>query len=757
MKRIIYIISLFSVLLFTSCHKDTDSGINEEITTTFSGKVYKEVNGSILGYVYDENKNPVADATVATYSTVTKTNKHGVFLIKNAKMDQQGTYIKVVKNGYFLGSDYVYPSEGTTVNSRIQMLTLDNKYKFLSNEGGTLELGNKCRIIFEPNTIVNDKGQIYNGKVIVSAHYLDPNDSNISDKMPGGLMADDAKGNTVVLGTLGMIAVELRDEAGNELNIKSGSTATLEFPAVTSYKPSDIALWSFNETKGWWKEEGKAILQGDRYIAQVGHFSFWNCDAPFPLIEICGKVKFENGDPAKYFMIEVKAEGLGASYGSTNEKGEFCGKMPKGKKLTISVYSVFCNKKLVTSVEVGPFDNNTVLNDIIIKKQVEYRIKGSINCNGSKPTDGIVVVMIDNQKLIYRTNENGVFDIDLSGLICVDTKKVALFGFDNSSGATSRTKEFLEKPNTEVILNICEISCDFSAVLKYDCEKKLSANVSGGSGNFKYSWSSGATVKDIILQQDSIVEGKIYCVTITDETANCSKTFCKLVHPLYTFLRYSCDEKKLYGSHFGGEDPVTYLWSNGSTDKNILATSSGKYCLTVTDKNGCSSSACEIIDLSIPTVDDKPTSCDKNKYQLNSTPFEYGQYSGSNNIFGQFKYPAVLDFFSTGFNYTVTLIVSNCQYTTDIKLPQLIDGIDISIKNTSCGTCNDGKINFTLVNGASCYNCTVGDVKIVPLSNLQEDKSNINNAGQLAKGEYYVVVTDKNTGCYIAFKKVKIN
>jgi len=62
-----------------------------------------------------------------------------------------------------------------------------------------------------------------------------------------------------------------------------------------------------------------------------------------------------------------------------------------------------------------------------------------------------------------------------------------------------------------------------------------------------------------------------------------------------------------------------------------------------------------------------------------------------------------------------------------------------------------------LVNGASCYNCTVGDVKIVPLSNLQEDKSNINNAGQLAKGEYYVVVTDKNTGCYIAFKKVKIN
>jgi hypothetical protein len=353
--------------------------------------------------------------------------------------------------------------------------------------------------------------------------------------------------------------------------------------------------------------------------------------------------------------------------------------------------------------------------------------------------------------------KNGVFDIDLSGLICDDTKKVEIFGFDNLSGATSSTKQFLEKPTNEVILKICDVSCDFITVLKYDCKKNLSAIATGGSGNFKYSWSSGDTNKDITISQDSIVEGNTYCVTITDITENCSKTFCKLVHPIYPMIRFSCDEKKLYGSHFGGEDPVTYLWSNGSTDKNIIVTSSGTYCLTATDKNGCTSSVCEIIDLSIPDIDDKPTSCDKNKYQLNSTPFDYGQYSGSNNIFGQFKYPAVLDFFSTGFNYTVTLVVGNCQYITDIKLPQLIDGIDITTKNTSCGTCNDGKINFTLVNGASCYNCTVGDVKIVPLSNLQEDKSNINNAGQLPKGEYYVVVTDKNTGCYIAFKKVKVN
>ncbi len=752
MQRIIYIISLFSVLLFTSCHKDTDSGINEEILTTFSAKVYKEVNGSILGYVYDENKNPLADATVATYSTVTKTNKHGVFLIKNAKMDQQGTYLKVVKNGYLLGSDYVYPSEGTTVNSRIQMLTLDNKYNFLSTQGGTIEIKDNCKIIFEPNSIVNESGQLYNGKVLVSAHYLNPNDAEIGASMPGGLMADDAKGNSVILGTLGMMAVELRDESGKELNIKSGSTATLEFPAVTSYKPSDIPLWSFNETKGWWKEEGKATLQGDKYIAKVGHFSFWNCDASFPLIEICGKVKFENGDSAKYFMVEVKAEGLGTSYGSTNEHGEFCGKMPKGKKLTISVYSVFCNKKLITSIDVGPFDNNTILNDIIIKKQDEYRIKGSINCSGTKPTDGIVVVMIDNQKLIYRTNENGVFDIDLSGLICDDTKEVAIFGFDNLSGATSMTKEFLEKPNTEVILNICEISCDFAALLKYDCEKKLSSNVTGGSGNFKYSWSSGATVKDIVFEQDSIVEGKTYCVTITDISANCSKTFCKLVKPIQVFVRSSCDEQKMFGQHFGGEDPVTYLWPDGSTKEFFKPLSSGNYCLTVTDKNGCSASSCAYFDNEPLYFDPIPT-CSLYNFSFTSTPFD----DGAINLGGEVNFPIQVNVFLHGFNFTISLIRNNCYFSKQIKLPQLINGLEATAKNTTCSTCNDGKINYNIVSSASCFECTVGDIKIINSNQIDIDLTAQNNAGQLPKGEYLVVVTDKNTGCYIAYKIVKVN
>jgi hypothetical protein len=35
-------------------------------------------------------------------------------------------------------------------------------------------------------------------------------------------------------------------------------------------------LWSFDEAKGLWKEEGQAIKTGSNYVGDVSHFSFWN-------------------------------------------------------------------------------------------------------------------------------------------------------------------------------------------------------------------------------------------------------------------------------------------------------------------------------------------------------------------------------------------------------------------------------------------------------------------------------------------------
>ncbi len=85
---------------FTACHKDVDTNGNVEIINTFTAVVINEVASTIVGTVVDEKNTPVEGAIVQIYSGETKTNKHGVFVFNNVLMDQNGTYIRVQKQGF---------------------------------------------------------------------------------------------------------------------------------------------------------------------------------------------------------------------------------------------------------------------------------------------------------------------------------------------------------------------------------------------------------------------------------------------------------------------------------------------------------------------------------------------------------------------------------------------------------------------------------------------------------------------------------
>lgn len=752
------ILSLFVI----SCHKD-DDGFNQEDINVFTAQVYEEVTSTIVGYVYDENNNPVPNADVAIYSAATKTSKHGTFILRNVKMDKQGTYIKVVKNGFVLGSDFVYPLPNTINYAYVKMLRLDPTFEFSSQNGGTYTGADGLIVSFPQNGIATASGGSYDGKVTATIKYLDPNIKDLERVMPGGLIADAANGNTVVLGTLGMVAVELRDEEGRELNLRQGSKATISFPAKTEYKPSEIALWSFDEAKGRWKEEGKAILQDNKYIAEVSHFSFWNCDAPFPLIEVCGKVLYDNGQPVANIGIKVEAEGLGTGWGVTNENGEFCGKMPKGKKLTITVSYFNCSNAL-TQIMVGPFTANTVLDNIILNQIPTFILSGTVNCNGTPAAQGIVIVKVGEQTIVKPAEENGSFILDLTNILCGQTLPVSVFGFDNVSTETSPLISVTNSNMQNLDLNVCTVACDFSTQITFDCVNTVTAVVSNGSGNFSYLWSGGETGNQLILtQMDTTGLAKNYCVTITDLTANCEKVFCKKVGgKVNAGIEANCQNGEMFAYAWGGIEPFTYLWSNGSTERSITAPAAGEYCVTVIDSNGCTGSKCQTWDGNMLFIESSSSSCNTNTYNINSSAFVQGYYYGNGtNIQGQLTYPISVSIFQTGFNFTATISSQNptgggCGATATVKLPQLVQGLTTTVVNTSCGTCNDGKINISVNGSADCYQCQAGGTKVFSISDLTTDLSATNAAGMMAKGEYYVVVTDAVTGCYIAFNKVKI-
>ena len=157
------------------------------------------------------------------------------------------------------------------------------------NEVGTINSGEVKTIASNGASVtlngdfVKEDGSNYTGTVKVHLHHLNPIDENMSDQMPGMLYAENSDGEERMLQTLGMLSVELKGSAGEDLNISTGSSAKITIPldpSLLPIAPSTIPLWYFDEENGYWKEEGEAVLIGTNYVGTVTHFSFWNCDIP---------------------------------------------------------------------------------------------------------------------------------------------------------------------------------------------------------------------------------------------------------------------------------------------------------------------------------------------------------------------------------------------------------------------------------------------------------------------------------------------
>jgi hypothetical protein len=739
------------LLLLNSCHKDVES--EELVTTTiFTAQVIQEMQGNVLGYVFDENNKPVEGALVEIYSGSTKTNKYGVFTFTNSKLDKNGTYLTVRKQGYFLGSDMIYPNKAES-HSMVRLMKLESGKIFDASKGGTISITGGGLILFPADAIAYEDGAAYNGSVTVSAKFLSPIDPELPVTMPGGLVGDKKDKTTVALGTAGMIAVELRDDKGQKLNLSGTKKATLSIPALSQAKPSTILLWSFDESLGRWIEEGQAALIDGNYIAELSHFSFWNCDAPFPLIHVCGKLINEDGSPVKNAWVNVEVEGFGAGSGITDDEGIFCGKMPKGKLLTLKVYnSLGCGDPIIVKA-AGPFEENTQLDPITVTESTnKLIIKGRVDCDGVAVEDAILIIKANQWSIPVRVKADGSFNENLSYLFCQGLTSVDVFAFDESSAVASSTETVKFNEDKSLLFNVCSSGCPMKASFNYNCTTtELVIDVTNGSGNYTYDWNKGSTTNSIkVTNQDST--GSEYCVVVTDNADGCVKEFCAIyTGSLRCYIDGWCSPI-LNGYAIGGFPPYTYIWSDGQTTPSIGNLSPGKYVVTVSDSQGCTTSAEISVSGEFLSVSDSPVSCNKNMYSLASSSYTKAYLYTQNGTSVNQPILNMLDLFMTGFTYTLLLSNNNCERTFPIKLPQLTTMEAVST-NSSCTTCNDGFI--TITTSADCYQCTLGNIKV-----LGEDKTTdytaSNTTKTLSKGFYYIVAEDLTTGCYIGISKVNV-
>ncbi|MFH0894505.1 MAG: choice-of-anchor L domain-containing protein [Bacteroidota bacterium] len=148
------------------------------------------------------------------------------------------------------------------------------------------------------------------------------------------------------------------------------------------------------------------------------------------------------------------------------------------------------------------------------------------------------------------------------------------------------------QPATQIVLN--------STVTNEECgngEGIIDITVQGGTSPYTYLWSNAATTQDVTdLSQGS------YSVTVTDNKG-CTKTTSFNVINLVGNCIPTCDLAvqssvntpencgnglgSIQQTIFTSSLPVSYLWSNGATTKDISGLHAGTYTCTLTDAAPC--------------------------------------------------------------------------------------------------------------------------------------------------------------------------
>jgi len=400
---------------FIACQKYTSSKNTNTTGTNFPPDVI--VTGSVQGRVVDQDGIPVQGATITSGVATTTTDVNGVFSFRNISLSSRFGFIKAAKSGYFTGSRSIATTGGETSFVTIQLITRTETGSFIAASGGKIAVYSGDTVAFPGNAVVNaSTNAAYSGTVHVYATYVNPTNDNLTKYMPGDLRGISTDGKEVALQTYGMMDVEMQDDAGNKLQIATGQQATITVAIPTVLQataPATIPMWYFNDSTGRWMQQQTGVRQGNSYVANVSHFTWWNYDVIYVPHNFKAHVVDQTGNPIPYIHAVLYGghnEPLTSIY--TDSAGNLKGWMPDGENCVLKLTTECGN--ILGGYNVGPALNDVDLGKVTVTlPDMGLTVKGTVvDCANSPVANGFVNVYIDG--LNYRAAvTNGQFTLQL--------------------------------------------------------------------------------------------------------------------------------------------------------------------------------------------------------------------------------------------------------------------------------------------------------------------------------------------------------
>jgi len=367
--------------------------------------------------------------------------------------------------------------------------------------------------------------------------------------------------------------------------------------------------------------------------------------------------------------------------------------------------------------------------------------KTNVGCNGD--SSGLAVVYASGTgSLSYSWSSGSVITVD-SGLVA-GTYTVTVTDTNSCSSMSTVT---ITQPPAFVVSSFIEKNAGCNLT-----NGSVEATVSGGTGLYTYSWSSGSS-SITSMASDSITSlpANTYSLIVTDANG-CSVTRSTIVNntPAPAITGVSPSNVSCNGSANGkavvsatGTGALTYSWSNGPTsiiDSNLVAST---YTVTVKDANGCQAISTVAISqppiLQISNIATTSANCNKNDGSANASAtggtaaltYSWSASGGSG---------ATVSGLTAG-NYTLTVTDANgCSLSNTLTINSTNGPSVLASATTILCNGQSGNVTATASNGTLpyTYSWSTGATSVTTATQA----TLINQAAAI----YSVTITDKN-GC----------
>ncbi|MGB0384511.1 MAG: pre-peptidase C-terminal domain-containing protein [Ardenticatenaceae bacterium] len=223
------------------------------------------------GTVSNESGAPLT-ATVTINGVEAQASTDGSFELLVPRAEDSRYVINAESSGYV-------PVSQIHVGNAIEALNLTLKQASLfdvdPSQAVEVQDERGTQISLPANSLVDANGNPATSPLQLQVYTYDLT----QEEMPGDMSALDSDGQPVALESAGVFFAEFSDASGNKYNLAPNTQAEISIPVDESAQwPDVIPLWSYDESRGLWIEEGQASRVGDRFVGGVAHFSIWNFD-----------------------------------------------------------------------------------------------------------------------------------------------------------------------------------------------------------------------------------------------------------------------------------------------------------------------------------------------------------------------------------------------------------------------------------------------------------------------------------------------